>query len=45
MKKVIKKWLEDFMIDHIFNAIMYGLCTIIFMTMFLMFVVICRQIF
>ena len=45
MKKIIKKCLEDFMIDPIFNAIMYGLCTILFMAMIIMFIVICKQIF
>lgn len=45
MKKAIKKWFEEFMIDPIFNGIMYILCAILFIVMILMFIVICKQIF
>lgn len=44
MKEAIKKWFEEFMIDPIFNAIMYILCTILFITTILMFITICKQI-
>ena len=42
MKKAIKKWFEEFMIDPIFNSIMYILCVILFMVMILMFIVVCK---
>ena len=45
MKKAIKKWFEEFMIDPIFNAIMSILCVVLFMAIILMFIVICKQIF
>ena len=45
MKKAIKKWFKEFMIDPIFNTIMYILCTILFIAMILMFIVVYKQIF
>ncbi len=45
IKRILKNWYKDFMIDHIFNAIMYILCVILFITMILMFIVVYKQIF
>lgn len=45
MKKAIKKWFKEFMIEPIYNATMYILCVILFIVMILLFIILFKQIF
>ena len=44
IKKIFKKWVENFMIDPIFNIIMYGLCGLLIYLSILLFIILLKKV-